>query len=42
MAALASKIGQIKNGWLLVKVENGSPRRIREARILADGSLIEL
>ena len=42
MAALSARCANMKRGWLLVKVEDGSPRSIRRVKVLADGITIQL
>jgi hypothetical protein len=42
MAALSGRMANMKYGWLLVFVEDGSPRSVRRVKMLADGTVTQL
>ncbi len=42
IAALSARMVNMKSGWLLVKVEDGSPASIRQVKLLADGMTVQL
>jgi hypothetical protein len=42
LAALSAKCVNMRAGWLLVYVEDGAPKQIREARLATDGGIILL
>jgi len=42
MAALSAHMLNMRSGWLLVRVEDGSPASVREAKLLADGTTVQL
>ena len=42
IAALSGRMVNMRSGWLLVYVEDGSPVSFREAKMLADGMIEQL
>lgn len=42
MGALSGRMANMKYGWLLVFVEDGSPRSVRPVKMLADGTITQL
>lgn len=42
LAALSARMVNMRSGWLLVRVEDGSPTSVREAKMLADGMIEQL
>jgi hypothetical protein len=42
LVALSARMVNMREGWLLIRVEDGSPVSIRAAKLLADGVTIQL
>ena len=42
VSALSGRMANMKYGWLLVFVEDGSPRSVRRVKLLADGTVTQL
>lgn len=42
LLALSARMVNMRRGWLLIRVEDGSPTSIREAKLLADEVIEQL
>jgi hypothetical protein len=42
LSALSARMVNMRRGWLLIRVEDGSPITVREARMLADAVVEQL
>ena len=42
IATLSARIANMRYGWLLICVEDGSPRSVRRVKMLADGTVESL
>lgn len=42
IGALSAHMANMRHGWLLVYVKDGSPVSVREAKLLPEGQIIQL